>query len=237
MTQIPGPVRRASWLEIREELSRRIVSRAWAPGSTIPGEEALASEFGAARATVNRALQDLARAGLLERKRKAGTRVTLHPVREARFAIPLVRHEVEAKGAAYGYTLLSREVAEAPGIVRARLGLSRDVRMLHLRCLHTADRAPYQYEDRWISLETVPAAAAEVFETVGPNEWLVEHAPFSHAEFAFFAAAATAEEAALLGLEGGAPVFVGERLTWLAEAPVTLVRMVHPPTHRMITRI
>lgn len=231
------PPRRASWLDIREELSRRIVSRVWAPGSTIPGEEALAAEFGAARATVNRALQDLARAGLLERKRKAGTRVTLHPVREARFAIPLVRHEVEAKGAAYGYTLLGRERTKAPGIVRARLALTGDARMLHLRCLHTADRAPYQYEDRWISLDTVPAAATESFEAVGPNEWLVEHAPFSHAEFAFFAAAATAEEAALLGLEAGTPVLVGERLTWLAEAPVTLVRMVHPPAHRMVTRI
>lgn len=229
--------RRSSWLDIRAELSRRIASREWRPGSAIPGEELLASEFGAARATVNRALQDLARAGLLERKRKAGTRVALHPVREARFAIPLVRHEVEGKGAVYGYTLLGRETAVAPGIVRARLGLSGDAPMLHLRCLHTADRAPYQYEDRWISLAAVPAAGSEGFENVGPNEWLVEHAPFSRAEFAFFAAAATAEEAPLLGLEPGTPVFVGERLTWLADAPVTLVRMVHPPTHRMVTHI
>jgi GntR family transcriptional regulator, histidine utilization repressor len=232
-----SPPHRTSWLDIRAELARRIAAREWSPGIAIPGEERLASEFGVARATVNRALQDLARAGLVERKRKAGTRVALHPVREARFAIPLVRHEIEAKGAAYGYTLLSREITKAPGIVRARLGLSGDARMLHLRCLHTADRAPYQYEDRWICLAAVPAAASESFETVGPNEWLVEHAPFSRAEFAFFAAAATVEEAALLGLQGGAPVFVGERLTWLGEASVTLVRMVHPPTHRMITHI
>lgn len=229
--------RRTSWLDLRKELSRRIASREWSPGSAIPGEEALASEFGVARATVNRALQDLARAGLLERKRKAGTRVTQYPVREARFAIPLVRQEVEAKGAVYGYTLLSRETAKAPGIVRARLGLPNAARMLHLRCLHTADRAPYQYEDRWISLDAVPAAASESFEAIGPNEWLVEHAPFSRAEFSFFAAAATADEAALLALEPGAPVFVGERLTWLADAPVTLVRMAHPPTHRMVTHI
>ena len=229
--------RRTSWLDIRAELSRRIASREWRPGAAIPGEEQLAAEFGAARATVNRALQDLARAGLLERKRKAGTRVALHPVREARFVIPLVRQEVEAKGAAYGYTLLSRETIAASGIVRARLGLPGDARTLHLRCLHTADRAPYQYEDRWINLAAAPAAGSERFETIGPNEWLGEHAPFSRAEFSFFAAAATADEAALLGLVPGAPVLVGERLTWLGDAPVTLVRMVHPPTHRMVTHI
>jgi GntR family histidine utilization transcriptional repressor len=229
--------RRNSWREIRDELSRRIAAREWRPGAVVPGEQALAAEFGAARATVNRALQELARAGVLERKRKAGTRVALHPVREARFIIPLVRQEVEAKGAAYGYVLLSRKITPPPELVRARLGLARDARLLHLRCLHTADRAPYQYEDRWIGLEAVPAAGDADFETIGPNEWLVENAPFSQAEFAFFAAAANEDEAALLGLRPGDPIFVGERLTWLGERPVTLVRLAHPPSHRMVTRI
>lgn len=229
--------RRNSWRDIRDELSRRIAAREWLPGATVPGEEALSAEFGAARATVNRALQDLARSGVLERKRKAGTRVALHPVREARFVIPLVRQEVEARGAAYGYTLLSRGTSAAPELVRARLGLPAGARMLHVRCLHTADRAPYQYEDRWISLAAVPAAEQESFDAVGPNEWLVENAPFSQAEFAFFAAAASADDAALLALRPGDPVFVGERLTWLGEKPVTLVRMAHPPSHRMVSRI
>jgi GntR family histidine utilization transcriptional repressor len=228
---------RNSWRDIRDELSRRIAEREWKPGAAVPGEEALSAEFGAARATVNRALQDLARAGVLERKRKAGTRVALHPVREARFVIPLVRQEVEARGAAYGYTLLSREIVAAPELVRARLGLPAGARMLHVRCMHTADRAPYQYEDRWISLAAVPAAENEPFDFAGPNEWLVETAPFSQAEFAFFAAAATADDAALLALRPGDPVFVGERLTWLGERPVTLVRMAHPPSHRMVSRI
>jgi GntR family histidine utilization transcriptional repressor len=228
---------RRSWRDIRDELSRRIAAREWLPGAIVPGEEALAAEFGAARATVNRALQELARAGVVERKRKAGTRVALHPVREARFVIPLVRRQIEARGATYGYALLGREVTAAPALVRARLGLDAGVRMLHLRCLHTADRAPYQYEDRWISLAAVPSAEHETFDTVGPNEWLVETAPFSQAEFSFFAAAATDEEAALLGLRPGDPVFVGERLTWLGERPVTLVRMTHPSSHRMVSRI
>ena len=83
----------------------------------------------------------------------------------------------------------------------------------------------------------VPAARDADFESVGPNEWLVANAPFSSAEYAFFAAAASTEEAAALGVVPGSPVFVGERLTWVGEAPVTLVRMVHPPSHRVVTRI
>ena len=151
---------RASFRDIKQEMERRIASRVWKPGATIPGEEDLAREFGSARATVNRALQELARAGVVERKRKAGTRVALHRVREARFVIPLVRQEIEAGGAAYGYERLSRQVEPAPASVRERLALPARTRLLHLRCLHLAGGRPWQYEDRWINL----AAAA------GPDE-------------------------------------------------------------------
>ena len=48
------------WEDIRAEVLRRIRARDWPPGALIPGEEALAEEFGVARATVNRALRDLA---------------------------------------------------------------------------------------------------------------------------------------------------------------------------------
>ncbi len=225
----------ATFRAIKEEMERRIATRQWAPGETIPGEEDLAREFGSARATVNRALQELARAGVVERKRKAGTRVALHPVREARFVIPLVRQEIEADGAIYRYALLSREVETAPDLVRARLGLSG--RLLHLRCLHLADGAPFQFEDRWINPEVVPAAMAESFAEIGPNEWLVRNSPFSRADFSFRAARASQQEAEVLGLPEGEAVFVSERATFIGDRPVTLVRLVHPPGYVLRTSL
>lgn len=228
---------RTSFRALRDEMARRIAERVWLPGALIPGEETLAREFGAARATVNRALQELARSGLVERKRKAGTRVALHPVREARFVIPLVRQEIEGKGAAYGYRLLSSGEEKAPGAFCERLGLASGWKLLHVRCLHLADGAPYQYEDRWINLDAVPSAGEADFSLTSPNEWLVRHAPFTDAEFAFHAAAAGPEEAKVLGLEAGAPVFVGERITWLRERAITLVQMIHPSGHRVVTRL
>lgn len=228
---------RSSFRDIKAEMVRRIATRVWPPGALIPGEEALAQEFGAARATVNRAVQELARSGIVERKRRAGTRVALHPVREARLAIPLVRREVEAKGAAYRYRLLSRGGAFAPQEVTARLGLPRGKRMLHVVCLHLADGAPYQFENRWINADTVPAVRNESFETVGPNEWLVENAPFSRAEYSFFADRAGPQEAAPLGVAEGEAVLVAERATWLLDRPITLVHMVHPPGHRVVMEV
>lgn len=228
---------RASFRDIKDEMSRRIAAREWPPGTIIPGEEDLAREFGSARATVNRALQELARSGIVERRRKAGTRVALHPVREARFVIPLVRQEIEAEGAIYQYTLLSREMEPAPDLVRAKLALAKPCDLLHVRCLHMAGSTPWQFEDRWINLEAVPAAASESFLRTGPNEWLVRNEPFSRADFVFRAARATAEESRLLQVPEGEALFVGERMTWLGEQPITFVRMIHPPSHALRTSV
>ena len=97
---------RVSFRTIKDEIARRIGDKVWPPGTLIPGEAALADEFGAARATVNRALQELARTGLLERKRKAGTRVALNPVRQARLSIPIVGEEIAALGQTYDLSLI-----------------------------------------------------------------------------------------------------------------------------------
>jgi GntR family transcriptional regulator, histidine utilization repressor len=226
---------RASFRDIRDEMERRIAAQVWRPGATIPSEEDLAREFGSARATVNRALQELARAGIVERKRKAGTRVALHPVREARFVIPLVRQEIEAEGSVYGYRLLRRAFERPADTVREKLGLGAGIRMLHLNCLHLADGSPWQFEDRWINVDAVPAARTESFAEVGPNEWLVANAPFSRADFVFRAARASPQESAALGLTAGEAVFVAERETWIREAPVTFVRLVHPPGYALRT--
>ena len=85
------------------------------------------------------------------------------------------------------------------------------MRIRHVHALNLADGVPFQFEDRHIVIDTVPDARDADFSTIGPNEWLVETAPFTHAEFSFFADAAGAE-AQHLGVASGAPVFVGTRV-------------------------
>ena len=100
------------WQDIEAEALRRIHARDWPPGSAIPHEADLAKEFGVARATVNRALQSLAEAGWLDRRRKAGTRVALHPVRKAVLSIPILRTEITDLGFHYGYSCYPTEIED-----------------------------------------------------------------------------------------------------------------------------
>ncbi len=236
----PGPppaTHSASYRGVKAEILRRVRSRTWQAGDLLPSETELAAEFGVARATVNRAMRELAEDGVLDRRRRAGTRISAAPVRRARFDIPQTRAEVEATGAVYRYARIDRAVGPAPEWLAGALGLRTPGRWLHLRAMHYAGAAPWQFEDRWINLATVPGAAAEPFESVGPNEWLVREVPFSEAEMVFGAARAAADLAAFLGIAEGEAVFRAERTTWLDGHPVTRATLSYPPGYRMVTQL
>lgn len=70
------------------------MSRRYKPGDKLPRDEDIAEELGCARSTVQRAMQDLNDAGIVERKRKSGTQVRPDPVTRATLDIPITRVEV-----------------------------------------------------------------------------------------------------------------------------------------------
>lgn len=222
--------------DIKAQIQHSILSGEWAPGSAIPAETELAASWGVARATVNRALRELAEEGLIERKRKSGSRVRLAPVRQARFDIPLVRREIEERGFAYRLVLVSRHEGPAPEWLAARLALDPGTPVLHLVCLHYADGAPWQHEDRWINLALLPEARGVDFAQIGPNEWLVARVPFTDVEIALTATAADADMARQMGCATGDPLLTIERATRWNGRPVTFVRLAHQRGHRMTTR-
>ena len=226
-----------TWQAVQDEVRRRIATRQWRPGDFIPHETDLAREFGCARATVNRALRELADEGLLDRRRKAGTRVAVNPVRRTRLDIPVIRDEIEAQGRVCRHAVLSREEGEPPPDIRARMEIDPGRRLLHVRTLYTADGAPYVLEDRWINTEAVPAALSETFSAISPTEWLVREVPFEAGEFAFSAITSTPAEASALSCEAGVGLFVLDRTTWSGGRAITSVRLVFHPGYRLHTRI
>lgn len=199
--------------KIRIELTRRINTQIWPVGAAIPHEDELAAEFNVARGTIRQALSSLVDAGFLEKKRKAGTRVAYPKVHASTLRIALVRDEIEYKGHAYGYRLIEDRVR----------GSERRV-----LCLHLADGGPYQLEDRTINLASIPSAASANFETISPNEWLLQQQPYSSVKTRLSAAAPNQNEVAHLGLGVSEPVFVVQRETYLEEVWLTCVRLSHP---------
>lgn len=226
-----------TWEDVRGELLRRIRSRDWRPGERVPGEQALAEELGCARTTVNRAMRALADAGLVERRRKAGTRVAATPVRRATVDIPIIRREVEGRGQTYRFAVVERSEGRPPAAIAARLALASRQKGLKIRTLHFADDRPFVYEARWLNPQAVPEVARVDLQKLSVNEWLVANVPLTHGDIAFSAANATPEEAEHLGVAQGTAVFVVERTTHNDVGVVTWVRLAYAPGYRLFTEL
>lgn len=224
---------------ILNDIRDRIVSGEWEPGYRIPFEHELTEEYGCSRMTVNKALSQLAKAGLIERRRRSGSFVRRPQSQAAVLEIHDIRIEVEALGLPYRYELISQSKRRATSLDRERLGPGASVPslVLALQCLHYAGVRPFCIEDRLINLAAVPEAADEEFRKSAPGPWLIGQVPWSAAEHVIRAAAADAEIAADLNLAAGAPCLVIERRTWSAERPVTHVRFTYPANaHAVVAR-
>ncbi|MEM0936178.1 MAG: GntR family transcriptional regulator [Pseudomonadota bacterium] len=226
----------STYQKIKSDVLARLMEGEWRAGETLPTEADMAAAYECARVTVNRALRELAEEGYLERRRKSGTRVRAVPERSARVEIPLIRDEVTALGATYGYTLVARAEADAPAWLADCMGCAEGAPVLHLLCLHVADGGPYLFEDRWICLDALPHAREQGFSEAGPNEWLIATIPFSNAEIGFGATAADEIRARHLQCAEGDALFEAQRSTWFDGAPVTYVRLTYRPGYWMRTR-
>lgn len=224
-----------SWQSVRAEVLRRIHAREWPPGELIPNESDLAAEFGCARATVNRALRALADTGLLDRRRKAGTRVAAQPVAKATLDISVIRMDIEARGQRYAHQLIQRDIVVPPVAISGAMETASTAKLLRLEALHLANGRPYALENRWINIGMVPEARDETFEDISSNEWLLKHAPYTHGDIVFCAANANDVEARALDCAPGTALFVIDRLTWNEGAAVTKVRIVFAQGHQMRT--
>ncbi|MCJ1902654.1 MULTISPECIES: GntR family transcriptional regulator [Paracoccus] len=228
--------RNMTWQAVQEEVLTRIHDGHWPEGELIPTEAELATEFGCARATVNRALQTLAQSGVLERRRKVGTRVAQHPrVQMVRF---LLRREIEAAGKAYGYALLDYQECPPPADVAQAMLLRTDDSLLRIKARFSADETPYCCEERWINSYATPGLTREALLQMSPCEWLLGHVPINRASMAIGATlAGSGFVAEALGLAPGDPVLVTERIDWLNNMPVSLTRRYFPQHHRFAATI
>lgn len=137
------------------DLRRRIATGQYVPGEQIPDRDTLEIEYGAARATIQKALDALKRDGFVHARRKAGTFVTDSPphlnnyglvipvaARESRF-ISAIRMAAKIVGAEAGVTFHEYVVTRHPMNTVDLPRLTEDVLAHRLGALVFAS-APYE---------------------------------------------------------------------------------------------
>ncbi|MBZ9679778.1 histidine utilization repressor [Mesorhizobium sp. B2-7-3] len=222
---------------ILSDIREKILSGTWAPGHRIPFEHELTAEYKCSRMTVNKALSQLAKAGLIERRRRSGSFVRQPQSQAAVLELHDIRIEVEALGLPYRYERLERLRRRSNVEDRALLGLSAAGSVLAVEGLHFAGERPFALEQRLINLSAVAEAGDEEFLEIAAGPWLIGRVPWSEAEHRIRAVAADETIADVLDIDPGAPCLVVERRTWSAEHPVTHVRFIYPAeSHTLVAR-
>ncbi|MBM6593687.1 histidine utilization repressor [Microvirga pudoricolor] len=215
---------------IRSDIETRILSGTWEPGYRIPFEHELMEQYRCSRMTVNKALSSLAEAGLIERRRRAGSFVARPLAQSAVLQIPDIPAEITARGDAYGYELLSSTRRKSTQEDRDRLRATGNgvLPVLDLCCRHLARGEPFAIEERLMNLAIVPEDAITAFKTTPPGTWLLHHVPWTEAENRIYAVQAGPAKAKLLGVAPDKACLVVERRTWRGADTVTFVRLTYP---------
>jgi len=217
------------------DLQGKILSGVLAPGARIATEHELAALYGCSRMTVNNVLAKLVSAGLIERRRKAGTFVTRPQSQAAVLEIHDIKAEVQALGRPYRFEMVERKARRSNRTDRECLGMDKPGPVLEVTGRHFAGPKVFCLEERLINLEVVPEASAASFAEVAPGRWLLDTVPWTAAEHRIRAVGPDKEAARALEIPTGMPCLVIERRTWRAETPVTHVRLTYPgDAHQLV---
>lgn len=222
---------------ILSDIEGRIVSGEWPPGHRLPFEVDLADQYHCSRMTVNKVMGQLAKAGLIERRKKSGSFVRQPQIQSAVLQIHDIGAEVESLGLEYRFKILECARRSAKSEDRERLDVSVGTALLEIVCIHFAGAREFCVEQRLINLAAVPEAAEADFTEIAPGPWLLGHVPWSTAEHRISSETPSKEIARLLGISDRQACLVVERRTWSNSGAVTYVRFTYPGNaHALVAR-
>jgi GntR family histidine utilization transcriptional repressor len=213
---------------IRGDIESRILSGEWPPGHRVPFEHELMAQYGCSRMTVNKVLSALAEAGMIQRRRRAGSFVARpHPhMEQVALEIPDIPVEVASRGHRYGFQLLERKRRRPLRNLPQEIEVASGATVLSLCSLHLADGRPFALEDRVINPVAVPEALEMDFSATAPGSWLLQHVPWTRAQHRISAINADAAQSQRLQVAPGTACLVIDRQTWRGDAAITYVRQV-----------
>jgi GntR family transcriptional regulator len=189
-------------------LRDRILSGVLAFGVKLPTENDLAQGYSVSRVTVRRALGELARERLIERRRSVGTRVIYRPAPAPITAdISGVLANLADMGRRTGVRLIAFDYVPATGSVAQALGVGPDQLLQRSVRVRAFDRVPFSYLTTHVPEDVAVTFSKQELAT-RPLLELLERAgaKIGHARQRISAGLATPDVARALDVRTGSPL-------------------------------
>jgi len=197
--------------QIEQALRERI--SALLPGERLPSDADLCAEFGVSRMTARNAMQRLAEDGLIRREPGRGSFVAEPPTHRRANRLMTFSQEMLRAGRVPSSRVLTRLIRPSSPTEAASLGIPTREPVVHLRRLRLADGEPVALESAILIGASADAVMTADLDHGSLHETL-RRAGFELARgtATIAAAAATAEEARLLGTRADGPLLVERRV-------------------------
>lgn len=165
--QSPGSGERDSlWSRIAQELAAAIGQGVYAPGIRLPSEHQLATQFGANRHTIRRALAHLGQTGLVRSTQGSGTYVEDLAVELALGKRTRHRHSLSQVGLRGGLHVLRSQTVQATPAQASALQVALDSPLLHMQVMGDGAGQPLHVSERYFPLPRF-AQMAEIVTATG----------------------------------------------------------------------
>lgn len=198
------------------------------PGDRLPSEHELVARFGVSRMTVNRALRELKRDGVLVGVTGVGSFVAEPRPEGHLIEVRNIADEVRDRGHAYAATVIENRALAASEEAAACLDVAPGTAIFHSLIVHRENGLAIQLEDRLVLAEAAPDYGTIDFTATTPNEYLVRVAPIERVEHRVRATLPDAATRRLLNMPSGEPCLLLVRRTWSGGRIVSHAALSHP---------
>ncbi len=222
---------RPPFKRIKAHVLHQIQTGAWREGDAIPSEHALATEFGVARMTANRALRELTSERILVRVQGSGTFVAQQKFQSTLVEIHSIAQEVQSRGHVHRSELHQLARVKADVVLAADFEFTGARPLFHSVVVHYEGDLPIQVEDRHVNPALAPGYMELDFSKTTANEYLMRVAPLSGVRYCIEARLPTPEIAAMLQIPPSQPCLTLWRKT-LSMGQVASVALLWHPANR-----
>ncbi|WP_020201171.1 MULTISPECIES: histidine utilization repressor [Cupriavidus] len=218
----------AAYAHIKNYLKEGLSAGRWPPGTLMPSESELVTQFGVSRMTANRAVRELQAEGLVERVQGVGTFASQPYRASSTLTIRDLHDEITERGHKHRSDVHLARAETVSEALAPRIGLPVGSQVFHTLIVHSENGVPLLCEDRYVNPARAPDYLGVDFTRTTPTNYLLAVAPLWEAQYSIEAQLPTAEEARLLGIKASEPCLIVVRRTESQGSPITLARLVHP---------
>lgn len=216
------------YLRIKNHILTAIRNRELVPGNKIAPELELARQFGVSRMTVNKAMRDLAEAGVVRRFAGDGTYVAERKAESPLLYANNIADEIQLRGNIHCARVVRLCALPASEEVALYMGVRTGYEMFHSLIVHHENGCPIQLEERFVNPAWIPAYLQQDFTRMTPNEYLLGQSPLTSIEHTVEAVLPSPKEQDFLSIEAYEPCILVLRRTWSDKHLISFARLLHP---------